>query len=159
MRRRKTRIVNTAVSAFISLTNSYLPIKMCYLRQVWWSSAGLCWEGVAELQELSFCKSILCAARRSAATESLFKVSQWRRPPLLSDLVDPDSDLDVEHVRKHEGKGLSVQRILFFYYYSFSLSFHFHPVGRRLSFCLGTHSLHTVGKSLNKNKKNLFYNR
>lgn len=56
-----------------------------------------------------------------------------------------------QHARKHEGKGLSVQRILFFYYYySFSLSFHYHPVGRRLSFCFGTHSLHTVGNHLIK---------
>lgn len=114
--------------------------RMVICRQVFWE--------VAELQELSSCKHDLHARRRSAATESLLKVSQ-RCLPLLSDLVDPDLRLDVKHARKHEGKGLSVQRILFFYYYSFSLSFHYHPVGRRLSFCFGTHSLHTVGKSLN----------
>jgi len=35
--------------------------------------------------------------------------------------------------------------------FTFSLSFHYHLVGRRRSLCFGTHSLHTVGKSLNKN--------
>lgn len=93
--------------------------------------------------------------RRSAATESLTAIPL---PPLTFSwpwLRFVVASIMLENTRE---KGSVSRGFLFFYYYSFSLSFHYHPVGRRLSFCFGTHSLHTVGKSLNK-KKILFYNR
>lgn len=129
-----------------------------FSRQVFFCFCFFGWgRGAAELQELSFCKHDLCVPGDVQLPLEVF----WRShsdacPPPLR-LSWPWFRLDVEHARKHEGKGLSVQRILFFYYYSFSLSFHYHLVGRRLSFCFGTHSLHTVGKSLNKKKKYFFF--
>lgn len=102
---------------------------------------GVYWQlgGGTGFQELSSCNHGLETRRRSAATEG------------LSSVTPPPASFSLMTVRKHGGNGFGVSRMLFSCYNTFSLSFHYHLVGRRLSSCFGTHSLHTVGESLNKN--------
>lgn len=117
-------------------------------RQVWGQHSFRSWAS----------ESVSCEPGDAQLPLNVFFQVSLRCLPLLSDSVDPDSSLDVvSNVLKNRREKGSVSRGLKFICYSFLLSFHYHPVGRRLSFCSGTHSLHTVGKSLNK--KTLFYNR
>lgn len=117
----------STASELIPRTNKYSRFKLSGLN----SDFQLAGEGRAELQELSFWKL------DPKLGDFELKV-YWRCPhPPTHPLRFSWRWCNKQHARKHEGDGLSVQRMYWFYSESFSLSFHSHPVGRRLSFCFG----------------------